>query len=141
MENKPILLPEQYNLIWKISFIHFLCSIYAMYRQHYIIALCPACVFVTSLNYWRYPDYSWRRYVDMVVVKSTIAYQIVTAYNAEYNRYYYITLVMSLCFYPTGIYYHKKRMLWHSTIAHVLLHLTGAVTNIILYSGDIPHRI
>ena len=51
MKDNCILIPGQYNLIWRISFIHFFCYLYANYREHYIIALCPASVFITSLNY------------------------------------------------------------------------------------------
>jgi len=137
MSGKCILNPSQYNTIWRVSFIQLFCFIYALHRQHYIIAICPGGVFITSINYWIKPDYSWRRYIDMVYVKSSILYQIIRAYNAEYCKMYYMTLFISLCFYPVGIYYYNKKMYWHSTYTHCLLHITGAMTNIILYSGYI----
>jgi len=62
--------------------------IYAIYKNHYDLALVPGGVFLTSINYWRCPDYSWRRYLDMIYVKLALIYQIYRAYNAEYCKLY-----------------------------------------------------
>lgn len=135
--NGCIVHPEQYNFIWRASFLSLFTSIYAFYNGYYDLALCPGGVFITSINYWRKPDYSWRRNIDIVYVKLAISYQVIRAYNAEYSRMYYIVLFTGLCFYPLGIYLYKKDLLWPSIYAHSMIHILGNVSNVILYSGHI----
>lgn len=50
-----ILTKEQYIFLWKISFLSLISCIYAIYKNHYDLALVPGGVFLTSINYWRYP--------------------------------------------------------------------------------------
>ena len=71
----------------RISFVNFLSSVYAVYQKHYILALLPAEIFLTSINYWCHPDYSWRRYVDILFVNFAIVYQTSYAFlhNAEHS--------------------------------------------------------
>ena len=59
-----ILEPDQYNLIFRASFLSLGSSVYAIHNGHYDLALCPGGVFLTSITYWVKPDYSWRRYLD-----------------------------------------------------------------------------
>jgi len=132
-----ILYPEQYSFIWKASFFSLFSCIYAFYNNQYDLAFVPGGVFLTSINYWYKPDYSWRRYVDMGVVYTSLIYQILRAYNAEYSKMYYFTLSLAMCFYPLGVYYYNKKQYWHSTYAHSMLHLIANISNVILYSGHI----
>ncbi len=132
-----ILDKEQYILIYNASYISLLSSIYAIYRQHYNLALVPGSVFISSILYWKNPDYSYRRYLDMIVVKTALVYQHYMAYNAEYARMYYTILLFTILSYPVGIYYYHKKDYWKSTYAHILVHLIGNVGNVVLYSGYI----
>ena len=56
---------EQTTIIYNISFLSLGSSIYAIYNGYYYMSIYPGGVFLTSINYWRKPDYSWRRYLDM----------------------------------------------------------------------------
>ena len=50
---------------------------------------------------------------------------------------YYITLIISMCFYPLGIYLYNKKLYWESTYAHSMVHIISNISNIILYTGAI----
>jgi len=128
---------EQSTLIWRASFLSLASFLYAIYREHYSLALVPGSVFLSSINYWREPDYSWRRYVDMGVVKAAVAYQHYQAYSAEHAAPYYILLTAAMCFYPLGLYYYRMGDHWSSTYAHIILHVIANAGNLYLYSGRI----
>jgi hypothetical protein len=138
MSSDCVLLPQQYNLIWRVSFFSLGSSMYAMHHGHYAIALSTCGVFLTSINYWYKPDYSWRRYFDMAYVKCAVLYQFYRAYYSQNVTYFYLLSALGIYFYILGINYHKKNLLWHSTYAHCMLHIVGNIANIILYSGYIP---
>jgi hypothetical protein len=132
-----ILHKDQYTMIYRFSHILVGTCMYGIYRQHYYLAVCPGFIYLTSINYWRKPDYSWRRYLDMAVVKSTIIYQHIMAYNAEYAIPYYTIFGLGIFMYPIGIYYYSTNDYWKSTYSHILLHVLANIGTIILYSGKI----
>ena len=137
MINGCILYPKQYSYIYKISFLSFFSSLYAIYRGYYDLALVPGSVFLTSINYWRKPDYSWRRYLDITVVFSSIFYLTywATKHAVTTRYYYYACLFIGLCFFMTGIFYKKTNDLWWSTYSHALFHVFGNLSGMILFSG------
>lgn len=135
-----ILHPTQYMLIWRISFLCLFSAFYAAHRGHYDLAAAVFGVFLTSINYWRRPDYSWRRYLDMVYVKSAMVYQMARAYRASNATVFYVVFFTSVCFYPVGIVLYKRGHFWYSTYAHCGLHILANISNFILYSGEIPFQ-
>lgn len=132
-----ILYPEQYKIIYNVSFLSLGTSIYAVYNGYYDLSVVPGGVFLTSINYWIYPDYSWRRYLDMAYVKLAFIYQVYKAYGSQYMVYYYLLMFVAVSMYPLGIYYYKKKLFWHSTYVHCVLHIISNIANIVLYSGRI----
>ena len=118
LENDCIMKREYYSCIYRISFLSFLSSIYAIYCDCYDLAVVPGGVFLTSVNYWRRPTYGWRRNLDMGYVASALIYQ---NYHAYHSYYYMMNLDQSIALlylalmlfgigcYPTSIYLHKKR--------------------------------
>jgi hypothetical protein len=133
-----ILTEEQYSNIYNVSFLSLGSSIYALHNRHFALALCPGSVFLTSINYWRKPDYSWRRYLDMCVVKCALSYQLYAAYGSSHMLQYYALTGAAVGFYGLGIYYYKKNLHWHSTYSHCLLHVVANIANVILYYGASP---
>jgi len=129
--------PSQSNTIYNTSFLSLGSSIYAIYNGYYTISLCPAGVFLTSINYWRNPVNSWRRKLDMVNVFLTLSYQLYIANRAEYRVPFYTTTLIAGSMYPLALYYSNKKLYWHSTYAHCALHVIANIANIILYSGKI----
>jgi hypothetical protein len=132
-----ILYPEQYKIIYNVSFLSLGTSIYAVYNGYYDLSVVPGGVFLTSINYWIYPDYSWRRYLDMSYVKMAFIYQVYKAYGSQYMVYYYLLMFVAVSMYPLGIYYYKKQLFWHSTYVHCILHIIANIANLVLYSGRI----
>lgn len=129
--------PNQYKTIFYISFLSLGSSIYAVYNKYYILSLCPGGVFLTSINYWRKPDYSWRRYLDMTYVKFALCYQIYKAYRSQYMLQYYTIMFLAIMCYPVGIYYYNKKNYWHSTYTHCGLNILANIGNVVLYTGKI----
>jgi hypothetical protein len=129
-----ILYPEQYNFIYNVSFITLGSAIYAIYNGHYDFAICSACVFLTSINYWRKPLYDWRRSLDMACVHLMLSYQVYRGYRSQYMVPYYTLTIIAIGFYPLGIYYYKKKRYWISTYSHCMLHIIANIANWILYS-------
>jgi hypothetical protein len=132
-----ILEKEQYIILYRVSYLSLFSAVYAFYRAHYHLAIVPGSVFLSSIHYWKKPDYSYRRYLDMTVVKSAVIYQHYMAYNAEYANMYYTILYIAMLSYPIGLYYYNKKDYWKSTYAHMMLHIMANIGNIVLYSGNI----
>ncbi len=136
-EDGCILYPEKYSFLCKVSFLSLFLSIYAIYKEHYDLAVVVSGVFLTSINYWYKPTACWRQKLDVTYVKFALFYHIIRAYNSEYYLFYYITLIISMCFYPLGIYLYNKKLYWESTYAHSMVHIISNISNIILYTGAI----
>jgi hypothetical protein len=128
---------EHYSIIYNVSFLSLGSSMYAMYNGYYGLSIYPGGAFLTSVNYWRKPDYSWRRYLDMFFIKYALSRQLHSAYGAEYAREYYTLTFIAVCFYGLGVYYYSQNLHWHSTYAHCTLHIIANIANVILYSGEI----
>jgi hypothetical protein len=136
--NGLILPPTQHMYIFAISSLSLISGLYATSRGHYDLSLVPFGVFITSINYWRHPLFnSPRRYIDICYVHLSLLYQVYRAYNAEHAVYYYLTLAMSVAFFPLSWYYHQKKETWKGTFLHGMCHIMGNVSNIVLYSGNI----
>lgn len=134
---QPILENAQCILLYRISYIALFTALYALYRQHYSLIVVPGSVFLTSINYWRNPTYSWRRYLDMTVVKTTMVYQIYVGYNAQFINHCLAYWSLAIIAYLFSIHYHKKGHGWLSTYLHMLLHIFANLGNVVLYSGYI----
>ena len=132
-----ILLPFQYNILWRTSWLAFFNCIHAIHNKHYDLAIVPGGVFLTSINYWRKPDTSWRRYIDISYVSLSLAYQSLRAYNAQNSRLYYSLVCVGIANYCVGIYYFNKKYYWKSIYYHAALHIAIATSNSVLYSGVI----
>jgi len=130
---------EQCSFIYNVSFLSLGSAIYAMYNGYYGMAFFPAGVFLTSINYWRNPDYSWRRYLDIGYVIFALLCQLYKAYWAEYGYEYCMVTFIAISFYILGIYYTKNSLHWHSTYSHCLLHIFANIANFILYSGKMSY--
>lgn len=132
-----ILEEAQYMVLYRSSYIALFAALYALYRQHYNLIVVPGAVFLTSINYWRRPTYSWRRYLDMTAVKTTMVYQIYVGYNAQFINRCLVCWSLGVIVYLLSIYYHKRGQNWLSTYLHMLLHIFANLGNVALYSGYI----
>ena len=129
-----ILEKDQYNLLWRSSWCSFASAVYGTYRQQYGISIAEFAVFLSSINFWRYPLNDWRKYLDILVVQCALYVHLLRAYNTQYSiQYYSIMFVAFLC-YGVGEYFYRKKQYELSTYSHMMLHILANLANIVLYS-------
>jgi hypothetical protein len=125
---------EQARFLYRISHVSLISTAYALYRGHFDLACVPTAVYVTSITYWKKPEYGWRRNLDMTVVHASLVFQAARAYKKPSSQWYYGSLVLCAVCYAWGIHLHRRRKPWASVYAHGLLHIVANVGNWILYS-------
>jgi hypothetical protein len=133
------ILPYSYSIfIVRISSLSFLSSIYAFYRGYYDLSLVPFSIGCSSVLYWMYPDYSWRRYFDIFVVQIGLWYQCYRIWNSEYWFYYYFVTFISIVWFLLGLLsYYECRSYRITTFTHCMLHVFANIANCVVYSGYI----
>jgi hypothetical protein len=131
-----MILPEEcaYTL-WCVSWLSWVSGTFAVLRGYTDLAVVPYGVWLTSINYWRNPDYSWRRYLDIVYVQCALWYQVFRAFGSEYQTEYYILTSIGILFSPLAVVYREDP--WKTTILHAMVHVFGNLGNMVLYSGRI----
>ena len=131
-----ILHRNQYVYLWHLSWLAYYNGLYSAYReQPWYIVVCPFGVWLTSINYWRKPDYSWRRYVDISYVQCSLVYQVYRATRSQYMYQYYSLTLFAIYLFFLGVHYYKENKHWHSTYAHCGLHIFANIACVFLYSG------
>ncbi len=129
--------PRHSRIIWSASWLFLLTALYAATQGHYDLAICPAGIFATSLNYWRHPVRGIRRNIDISVVWLATGYQLTRALTAQHGIVFYIGYVIAFSFYPISNHYLSKNRHLESAILHAALHLFSNISSIILFSGTI----
>lgn len=126
------ILPYKYFVwLYYVSFGGVVTTVYACYRRLYYTALIgPGAVMLTSINYWRHPDYSWRRYHDIVQVMYALVHHFS---QLQICTLYYVFLIASLCLFLKGVYHFNRREAGISTYYHFVFHLCSQIGNIVLY--------
>ena len=130
---------NQYILIYRSSFITFFTFLYALYMKLYLISIFPGSIFLTSINYWKKPMYSYRRTLDIVVVTTSISCQHYLAYNSQYQEIYYFLFLIGQILYLLGKYYYNKKEYLISTYLHISFQAISNFATVILCSGDIVY--
>ena len=131
----PIIPKEQYMVIYRVAWLSLVSCMYALHRGHYSLAIVPGSVFLNSINYWRYPDYSWRRYLDIGNTGIMLIYQCYMGYNLRWAVPHYFIIFTAAGLYPIGVYYHSIGETWLSVYVHCILHILANAANIVLYSS------
>lgn len=132
-----LILPrEQYILLYGSSHLSLISFLYAMSKGEYIISTGVISVFLTSINYWRKPDHSWRRQLDITVSAVGITYQRYVAYHAENFIPYAIIYTTAVTLFFLGKEFYRRGDTWKSTYTHLAFHILCNVANLVLYSGN-----
>ncbi len=159
MPSQTLALPFEFSkYILFFSYLSACSALLAVYKRLYDLAVVPALVLFTSVNYWRLPDYSSRRYVDIVAVQVGIFYQSFRAQGAPepYRTIFFKILFLAcICFAPAMYFVQRphdgnwqnfmqksskiRRNLALSTFCHVLCHIFGNVSNFVLYTSGVEH--
>lgn len=119
--------------IYYTSWLSIMSLWYALARGHGDLAIVPACVLFTSVNFWRDPKPGVRRVIDYACVNTALGYQVVRSIRHGVLRVYIIpvscagaSFLVSLCAFHAG-------QCGLFLAAHVLLHILGNISNIVLY--------
>jgi len=130
----------QYKHIYRTSHLFLLTCLYGIFRGHYHAAIGPGAIFLTSLNHWRRPIFcSYRRYLDITVVRIGTAYHHYLVYNAQYAIIYYIIVSIGILSYIISCHFYDKKDYWKCTYFHIILHLMANLGTIVVYSGYITN--
>jgi hypothetical protein len=115
--------------------IGLLSGIYALKRGNYGFAVGTLGLWLTSINYWRYPTYGLRRNIDicwrLIALFGALQYSYISIHGLTWR---YI-MAISLLFYPFGWILYIYEYFWMATIVHSMLHVFPNLANIILASG------
>lgn len=129
---------EQFGWLYISSYTALFGSSFAFFKKHYVMSFLQFLIYMTSINFWRLPEYSWRRNLDMLVVKCGVLYQNYLAYNAQNAAIYYPIFWFGVMFYPLSHYLYTYGHKWLSVYSHMALHVIATFGSCILYLGDVP---
>ena len=129
------------NVIWWAAWLSLTASMHAVHTQQSELAIVPACVLFTSLNYWRNPlRNSWRRSIDIGTVLIGCAYNSALAYSmtavSHHRRTYFNCVAASFLFYAMGHLFMAINMPRTAAYAHACIHVVANVGNIALQRGS-----
>lgn len=109
-------------------------SVVLFYNKDYITFIFIFILFITSINFWRNPQYNIRRTVDMTMCKLTALYMFInTIHLHEFNR------VLYQCIFLVFIIYNIiENLLWFFNsnqwvIFHMALHIYTFYFTIFIY--------
>ena len=129
-----LVLPQDLSwILWWTSWMTFGSGLYAVWRGAYGLAALTMAIFLTSINYWRWPDMGLRRYVDMTVVQVGLVGHLVAAVAVGSWGYCLLTGLGGLCFSAGWLAREtdpRASVLWHAG-----LHLFANIGNLVLYAG------
>ncbi len=120
-----------------VSWLSAASAAYAISRGHYLYAISPATVFLSSINYWRHPTIGWRRTLDMITVQCSLAFICIAAFNATYAGRFYLLIVLAGSCYPISYFFDERGEQYMATLMHSYIHIIANLALVILFSGDI----
>ena len=124
-----ILEKPQYTLIYRTSYLTLFTGLCAMYKKkNYMVAFS---IFASSIHYWKKPDYSYRRYLDIFTVTTALSYQHYSVYGTKNAIPYYAFMLIGKLLYVYGNYQHSKNNKWKATYAHMGLHVFANIAGLI----------
>lgn len=133
MYEVPCLLPAQYNLLYSTSWLTLVSGSYALLKKNDNYSILPFSIFATSLIYWKYPVYGWRRNLDVYLVQSTAVIQAyLSFYSSNFFYYNLFSFVGGSC-YCISHYFFRKKYYWTYTCFHIGLHVLTNIGNMCLY--------
>lgn len=131
-----ILSPDLARILWYTSWLTLGSGLYAVWRGAYALAVLTLAIFLTSINYWRWPDRGLRRYVDMGVVQIGLVGHLVAAVVTGSWGYCLLTGLGMACYFVGEAAHQRGPEGWRtSTMWHAGLHVLANAGNVVLYSG------
>ena len=124
------------HILWKTSWLTGLSSMYAFCKQQNTTGIILGNVFLTSVNFWKYPTLSWRRTMDIWMVRTCLLYQIHRSNTNQYGNIWMFLTSISITSYLRGCAEYRKLKYWTSTYNHMGLHVISNIANMILIAGE-----
>ena len=129
--SSPELLPEQYNIIWSISWMSLYPTIEALLEKNMIQHYVQELFFLSSINFWKYPVKGWRKTIDIATVKVVFLYQLYKSFLLK-DRKYIGFATTAISSYYIGCYFFEKKDYWAYTYFHFGLHIIANMGNLSL---------
>ncbi|KAJ1490922.1 hypothetical protein T484DRAFT_1934257 [Baffinella frigidus] len=157
-EDDGLALPSLHSKwLYRCSHLCVLTALLAASLGKWDLFMIPFGAGITSINYWRRPDYGWRRYVDIVCIQLCVYWNLVRAVDVSEpaRTLFFVTEAAAILSFAPAMYYCRRpadgnwtRFLQHehadarslclSTFWHSLVHVLGNLANVILYLSDVP---
>ena len=127
-------IPEQYNILWTSSWFSLYPTIESLKKKKYDLVFCAGSVFLSSINYWRFPKKSWRKTLDIITVNTVLFYQLYTTRQlTQYRRRKFLGLTMlAISSFLLSKYSYNKGLYWQATYFHIGIHFIGNLGNFTL---------
>jgi hypothetical protein len=124
------------------SFMIGISACIAFYMQDTILMIFLFLLFLTSINYWRKPEYGLRRQIDMTLCGICTFYFVTVAFLflPEFNRVMYVNTAICV-----GVFYifeyvlsYKRSVKW--IVFHMAMHIYTAFFSVIIFSVFLEHE-
>ena len=141
MSEKFIIEKEFSCIIFKISFLLGINSLYGLYNylyhnmEYYDVIITNTLVFISSINYWRKPTYGFRRNFDISICLLNLIYNTYTVYEHPVTIFHWISIGGSPLFYSVSWLFYKLKYKKASTFFHWLCHLTANLGSFVIFNG------
>jgi hypothetical protein len=133
---------KYYEPLFYSSLLTLIPGIFAIYRKYYDFAFIQIAIVLTSINYWRDPIViSWRRYTDIILVFSGIAYTIIRSIKGTNQILYLIFLITGIILFILSWHFLFIKNYELSSDCHMALHIIINIGYMVLYNGFIPKII
>jgi hypothetical protein len=114
------------------SLLFLLPAIYSYYIEFYYYTIGQCIMCFISINYWRKPQYDYRRYIDMFYATLCIIYAI---YLTSYVMHNIILLGLWLSvvynYYLSNKYYYNHNNIWLKY--HIMFHISCMFLQLYLF--------
>jgi len=133
-----LIVPLRYaRSIWVASYMALFAGVVAASYNKYDLATVSWLGFGTSLNYWWYPVYGWRRNLDITTIQFCLWYHMYWAFYSNYWLYYYTITGLGCLLFIKGWNVSLKGDLLGGTLCHIGVHICANTANIILYTSQL----
>ena len=130
-------LPYKYSkYLFLSSFLMSLTALIAIYFNEGFISLYYFLLFLTSINFWRKPQYGLRHKIDKLLVYAGVVYVFVYVYillNKEFYRIMFINLFLCVLMFNTiehiCCYFQSTKWI----IFHMAIHLYVSIMGLFIF--------
>ena len=130
-------LPYKYSkYLFLSSFLMSLTALIAIYFDEGIVSIYYFLLFLTSINFWRKPEYGLRHRLDKMLVYAGVVYVFIYIYillNKEFYRIMFINLFLCILMFNMieyiCCYFHSTKWI----IFHMAIHLYVSIMGLFMF--------